>query len=74
MKILNIIAVIILFTSVAIASGGKNQINGGPTIAEPNIDLSDCDRIPAPEQSGIAVYYCEEFNMIVTTPIDNEDD
>ena len=69
MKKIFILALLTVFAIGAYAAGGKNQtkesnpnvLDDGDTQAfyPPGVDTSVCTNVPAPDQSGVVVSFCE---------------
>jgi hypothetical protein len=60
-----------LVAAGAYAAGGKNQTetpifgDGCVEVTPPGIDLEECELVPAPPQSGMAVYFCSGTRVII---------
>lgn len=73
-----VLVVSLLFSLAVLAEGGKNRKQNPVLVGECSyvtpgvIDTSNCDEVPAPDQSGVTVLICE--GLVICTDTESNDD
>ena len=70
-----ILGIILLMAAFVVDAGGDKNRTASPILSPgdaacvytvpDNIDLDQCDEVPAPEQSGISVWFCDEVLTVL---------
>ena len=72
-KVIAVFTLLMATAGFVYASGGQVRF-GNPVIDQDGcvlsipegIDIEDCQLIPAPDQSGVAVYFCDGIELTAT--------
>lgn len=68
---------LVAFSVGVVAQGGKEQVknpifeDGCVATIPPGFDLESCEEVPAPDQAGVEVFFCDQV-LTVMCPAEDE--